>query len=297
MFYAQTVAAIRATLWENRVYSFCLDPEKIDDIRLTKHLGAHTYKMRVGMYLAWMCDQIERFETDSLDNALKASRWIGWIMAMMEETFGWSNVQCREYTRQDVKMGFDNPHQLPVLGIDFGRTICDIGSGHVTTGRAEVDPHFFDWPFVDGAVEQIKSLVSLFGPRSMHIVSKCAPESEEPIKEWLTRKEFWKLTGMKPENIHFCRERHEKNPICCEFGITHFVDDRREVLYSMDNVRIRIALNPRDDDPDEAPFIKPPFRPTVAEQHQRQILVAPDWVKASEFIRISFNLKQTLVVV
>ncbi len=249
------------------------------------------------MYLTWMCDQVEGFETDSLDNALKASRWIGWIMAMMEETFGWSNVQSRESTRQDVKMGFDKPHQRAVLGIDFGRTICDIGSGRVTTGRAEVDPHFFDLPFVCGAVEAVRGFVPFFGPQSIHIVSKCAPESEGAIKEWLNRNEFWILTDMLEGNIHFCRERHQKDGICRELGITHFIDDRRQVLYPMDNVRIRIALNPRDDDPDEAPFIKPPFRPTIAEQHQRQILVAPDWVKASEFIHNSFNPKQTLVVV
>lgn len=249
------------------------------------------------MYLAWMCDQIEGFETDSLDKALKASRWIGWIMAMMEENFGWSNVQSRECTRQDVKMGFDKPHKRAVLGIDFGRTICDIGSGHVTTGRAEVDPHFFDLPFVDGALEQIKSFVPLFGPQSMHIVSKCAPESEDPIKGWLARKNFWELTGMREGNIHFCRERDQKFEICLELGVSHFVDDRREVLHYLRGVGTKIALNPRDDDPDEAPFIKPPFRPTVAEQHQRQILVAADWVKAGELIRSSFNPNQTLISV
>ena len=297
MFYAQTVAAIRATLWENRVYSFCLDPEKIDDIRLTKHLGAHTYKMRVGMYLAWMCDQIERFETDSLDNALKASRWIGWIMAMMEETFGWSNDHSRQCARQDVKLSFDKPHKRAVLGIDFGQTICDLAARESKVGHATLDPQFLDLPFVIGAVEAIRSFVPLFGPRSMHIVSRCVEESERPIKEWLDRNDFWILTGMREDNIHFCRERHQKDGICRDLGITHFIDDRREVLSCMRDVRMKIALNPRDDDPDEAPFIDPPFRPTVAEQHQRQILVAPDWVKASEFIRISFNLKQTLVVV
>lgn len=33
--------------------------------------------------------------------------------------------------------------------------------------------------------------------------------------------------------VRFCRERPQKAPICAELGITHFIDDRADVLEPM----------------------------------------------------------------
>ncbi len=294
MFYANTVAAIRSLL-EDR--GFCDDNPDRTTRGPDIYLSADKNLVAADIYA--YCNNIEFLDTSEVgifSQASHASFQIGFAAALTESFFRGSSFGLGRVLSRDTKMGFDKPHRRPVLGIDFGRTICDIGAGHVTTGRAEVDPQFFTLPFVNGAVEAIKSFAPLFGPRSMHIVSKCAPESEGAIKEWLARKNFWQLTGMREGNIHFCRERHEKNPICCKLGVTHFVDDRREVLAHMSEVRTRVALNPRDDDPDEKPFLNQPYRPTPWEK-LNPILVAPDWAKAGELIRGSFNPNPTLVSV
>jgi len=44
---------------------------------------------------------------------------------------------------------------------------------------------------------------------------------------------FYTKTGVKPENVFFCREKHEKDKICKDNNITHFIDDRLEVLSHM----------------------------------------------------------------
>jgi hypothetical protein len=50
------------------------------------------------------------------------------------------------------------------------------------------------------------------------------------ILTWLDRHDFFRETGVARERIRFCRERRDKATICRELGITHFVDDRHDVL-------------------------------------------------------------------
>jgi hypothetical protein len=212
---------------------------------------------------------------------LKADKDVGSVNEYLEHLITW-----------DSKLGFDKPHERPVLGIDFGMTICGLKVEDGETVKSKDDADFFKRPFLGGAIQIIKELVSLFGPRSVYIISKCALESERLIKEWLRRNNFWQLTGMREENIRFCRQRHEKADHCRELGVTHFVDvdDRREVLSHLSEVGVRIALNPRDDDPDEAPFLKQSLRDDPFTKYlQRPVVVAKTWEEAQEVILQSFN--------
>lgn len=61
-------------------------------------------------YLVWMCDEIEKMSTSSEEDALKAGRWIGWILAHMELQGFWENDRSRDYVRIDKANGFDKPH-------------------------------------------------------------------------------------------------------------------------------------------------------------------------------------------
>ena len=49
-------------------------------------------------------------------------------------------------------------------------------------------------------------------------------------------------TGVKPENVLFCRERHEKDKICKDNNIKYFIDDRLEVLSHMVNTAPHLFL-------------------------------------------------------
>lgn len=63
-------------------------------------------------HILWMCDEIEKMNTDTLDGALKASRWIGWIFAHMEFKRLWDNNRSRDLIQEDEKLNFDLPLSL-----------------------------------------------------------------------------------------------------------------------------------------------------------------------------------------
>ncbi len=51
---------------------------------------------------------------------------------------------------------------------------------------------------------------------------------EPKARQWLKRYGFDAV--VPPKRVHFCGERNEKARICKKLGITHFIDDRLEVL-------------------------------------------------------------------
>ena len=120
------------------------------------------------------------------------------------------------------------------LGLDFGKVIM----GAVKNGRADTSflgttfDEAMKSPPGEGAFEVTKQLVELFSG-DVWIVSKCGPSVENKTKGWLKHWKFYDETGLDRANVRFCRERHHKARICKQLGITHFVDDRLDVLQPM----------------------------------------------------------------
>ncbi len=117
--------------------------------------------------------------------------------------------------------------RLPVLGIDVGGVLVD----RVAEGS---DTSFFgdrpmDTPAVAGALDAVAELVGLFEYR-VHIVSKAGPKIAELTRRWLGSRGVTGVGGIPLGNVHFVRKRPEKHPICERLGVTHFVDDRLDVL-------------------------------------------------------------------
>ena len=119
----------------------------------------------------------------------------------------------------------------PTLGIDIGRVI--IGGGEPGGG----DTSFFDGsvdeamrtPAVEGAFDAIARLTERFDGR-VWLVSKCGPRTEERTRQWLDHHDFHGRTAVPADHVRFCRERAQKAGHCEELGVTHFVDDKAEVL-------------------------------------------------------------------
>lgn len=82
----------------------------------------------------------------------------------------------------------------------------------------------------DGAFSAIKRLVDQLGPENVFIVSKCGENVERKTRAWLAHHCFFEVSGMLSENLRFCRQRQDKAPICQALNITHFIDDRADVL-------------------------------------------------------------------
>ncbi len=116
-----------------------------------------------------------------------------------------------------------------VLGVDIGGVIID----RVREERDAGPDGFLGAEPVTGAVDAIARLVAERFHERVWLISRCDAEDEAPIRRWLERRGFHAATGIAADRVRFCRERHEKAPICRQLGITHFVDDRLEVLGPM----------------------------------------------------------------
>jgi hypothetical protein len=116
------------------------------------------------------------------------------------------------------------------LGIDIGRVIIEgdqpggdtsfIGGGLEDVLRT---------PALPGALESIARLTAQFAGQ-VWLVSKCGKRMEEKTWIWLRDRRFSETTGIPDEHVRFCRERPQKADHARELGLTHFVDDRIDVL-------------------------------------------------------------------
>lgn len=119
------------------------------------------------------------------------------------------------------------------LGIDIGRVII----GPTVEGRA--DTRFLGTtlqqavltPPAPGAIQTITALVG----RLDHVclISKCGESVERKSRAWLQHHRFYARTGVRPEDVHFCRKRPDKAPIAARIGLDAFIDDRVDVLRPM----------------------------------------------------------------
>jgi hypothetical protein len=131
--------------------------------------------------------------------------------------------------------------QLDALGIVIGGVI-------ITHAGGGADTQFFsgaylETPAVSGAIEAIAQLVrARFGERT-HLVSKCGPAIAAKSLAWLDAQRFFQRTGIARDQVHFCLTRQGKAPICEALGITHFIDDRVDVLAWLTTVPHRYLLD------------------------------------------------------
>lgn len=86
-----------------------------------------------------------------------------------------------------------------------------------------------DTPAVPGALDAMTELIEVFEYR-VHIVSKAGPKISELTRRWLGERGVIGGAGIPIGNVHFVRKRPEKHPVCEQLGVTHFIDDRLDVL-------------------------------------------------------------------
>lgn len=121
-----------------------------------------------------------------------------------------------------------NETMKKILGVDVGGVIFDQAS--LPAGDIN-DDAFFAVPPVTDSIESLAALNQGIFKDAIYLVSKYNIETgPEGIRAWLERQNFYDRTGIPREHLYQCAERREKAPIVRELGITHFVDDRAEVM-------------------------------------------------------------------
>jgi hypothetical protein len=124
--------------------------------------------------------------------------------------------------------------RLPVLGVDIGGVIVHRVAENSDTSFFGARP--LDTPVVDGAIEELSQLVTSPFEWRVYLVSKARSTTAATTRRWLEHIDFFRRTGIPRQNLHFVTDRLEKAPICERFGVTHFVDDRLEVLNALTTV-------------------------------------------------------------
>lgn len=156
----------------------------------------------------------------------------------------------------------------PRLGIDIGRVIITPDDAdHADTSFLQgSEQDALDTPPNEGAFDAIAELTRAFEGR-VWLVSKCGPKIANRSRAWLAHHDFWSKTGIPDENLRFCRERREKAVHCADLRITHFIDDRRDVLRHLEGiVRWRFLFGPQT-------------RPSEGD-----VIEVPDWAAAERAV-------------
>ncbi len=117
------------------------------------------------------------------------------------------------------------------VGVDIGNVIINHRLSDPNDKKLHED-RYSTIPATSGAFEALKTLNDYFIGQ-VYLISKCTEWAQEKILTWLVDNNFYEKTGINPKNVYFVRERHEKDGVCRRLGITHFVDDRLEVLSHM----------------------------------------------------------------
>ena len=126
------------------------------------------------------------------------------------------------------------------LGVDVGGVLIPrVGVDADTTFKSE---NYLETPEIPDAFDVLRRLVDEMFGRRVFIVSKCGARVQTKTLRWLKHHRFFERTGVKPKHVHFCLERSDKAPICRKLGITHFIDDRLDVLLSLQTVPNRILF-------------------------------------------------------
>lgn len=142
-----------------------------------------------------------------------------------------------------------DPLATAILGIDFG--------GVIVPGAAADDSSFFTdaapaVPPFDGCFEALDRLGSTRFANGVYVVSKASPSMESRTRAWMRRLDFHARTGIAAVDVRFVRQRADKAVVCRELGVTHFVDDRTDVLRLLESVPHRFLFDSGGRPPIEA---------------------------------------------
>lgn len=123
------------------------------------------------------------------------------------------------------------------LGIDIGRVLIapDDRDGADTSFIGGSMQDALATPAYDGMFDVVPSLVELF-KGEVWLVSKAGPSVQEKSRRWLAHHRFFERTGIPEGNLEFCRQRPQKAEICQRLKLTHFIDDRTDVLQHMNGI-------------------------------------------------------------
>jgi len=130
------------------------------------------------------------------------------------------------------------------LGVDIGGVIIDRINDRTDTSF--FSDSYLETTAVPGAFDALARLAAERFGAGVYLVSKCGPAIEAKTRAWLAHHAFFARTGIAAAHLRFCRRRRDKAAIAESLGLTHFIDDRLEVLGYLHAVPHRYLFKPRE---------------------------------------------------
>ncbi len=136
-----------------------------------------------------------------------------------------------------------NTHSDPRIGIDIGRVImAPVKGGRADTSFLRGDmAQAMRMPPSPGALEGVRDLVAAFAGQAW-LISKAGPTVQAKTMKWFDHWDFYATTGLPKDRVRFCLRRWQKAEHCREVKITHFIDDRLDVLEHLRDLVPRLYL-------------------------------------------------------
>lgn len=121
------------------------------------------------------------------------------------------------------------------LGVDVGRVLVGAstdGSEPDTSFLTAKDDDAIRIPPEPHAFDVVRDAMACTDGH-VHVVSKCGRRIQGLTRRWLEHQGFFTYTGVPTDQVHFVLKRPEKALIAGQLGLTHFIDDRLDVLEPM----------------------------------------------------------------
>jgi hypothetical protein len=184
--------------------------------------------------------------TITCDSVTLDSRTSSWMDTTSDDTpldrtssWGGSTSCNGDFSRASSEIGSTVSTATPRVVGECPRIGIDIGGVLTREGDPRYDGERWGnhWE-APGAFEAVRCVVQLFGPRNVFLVSKVIlnRRMHRETKQWLKSQRFCERTGLPEENITFvsCASGpNGKGPAASRLGLSHFVDDKLEVLESV----------------------------------------------------------------
>lgn len=125
------------------------------------------------------------------------------------------------------------------IGIDINGVLSNNKVPHYTVGNCSV------FSVMKDAIRVVKKIVETYGAENIYIISRVRTHHLSMVTGiWLEHHDILKKTNILLDNIYICYQLKDKAKLAAKLKLTHFIDDRLEVLdYFPEKINL-IAFQP-----------------------------------------------------
>lgn len=136
------------------------------------------------------------------------------------------------------------------IGIDISGVLADNKHAHIKTRDYAV------FSVMEDAINIVRKIASQHGAENIHIISCVKSHQLSFITGiWMETHNFLKETSVLLDNIHICSSLKDKAKIAKKLKLTHFIDNRPEVLNHFPKNIVIIAFQPKDSEMKKYPNV------------------------------------------